>query len=74
MKKAILTLVTIIVSLSCYGSCIKGDCVNGKGIYKFKNGSIYNGEFKEGKPHGKGLLKTSKRVCKSSWVEGKKEG
>ena len=36
--------------------CIKGDCVNGKGI--FDDGVIlYEGEFKDGKYHGQGRLK-----------------
>ncbi len=74
MKKAILTLITAIVSLSCYAACISGDCKNGKGVYELKNGSVYSGDFKNGKPHGLGLIKTTKGICKSNWIGGKKEG
>jgi len=38
-----------------YG-CIKGDCENGTGTYNFKDGSSYSGEWKDGKPDGKGKM------------------
>ncbi len=28
----------------------------GQGVYKFKNGSLYMGWFKNGQPHGEGTL------------------
>lgn len=41
--------------------CISGDCQNGVGTYVFSDGSIYEGNFKSGKPNGKGVLtKTDK--------------
>ena len=35
--------------------CIKGNCINGKGTFKWPNGDQYNGEWKNEKPHGLGL-------------------
>ena len=36
--------------------CIQGDCQNGTGQYIFKDGARYNGQFRNGKPHGKGSV------------------
>ena len=43
--------------------CIKGNCINGKGTFKWPNGDQYNGEWKNEKPHGLGTFK---------WVDGTK--
>lgn len=40
---------------SKYG-CIQGDCINGEGIYVFKDGDRYEGFFKNSKFHGQGLM------------------
>jgi hypothetical protein len=34
--------------------CIEGDCVNGRGIYIYSDGSEYIGEFKDDLPNGQG--------------------
>lgn len=36
--------------------CIVGDCMNGHGSYRYKNGNVYTGDFREGKRHGQGVL------------------
>lgn len=36
--------------------CVSGDCSNGYGVYKFHSGLKYEGEWKDGKRHGKGKL------------------
>lgn len=41
-------------SANKYG-CISGDCVNGQGIYAFRSGALYIGEFQNGEIHGTGV-------------------
>ena len=38
------------------GKCVQGDCVNGTGTFMQPNGSKYTGRFKDGMPHGKGVV------------------
>jgi hypothetical protein len=40
-------------------NCIAGDCANGTGVFKYKDGSKYTGKFKNGKRHGQGSLEMS---------------
>ena len=37
--------------------CIQGDCENGKGTYKYSDGGVYVGQWKDGKMNGQGTLK-----------------
>ena len=37
-------------------TCITGDCINGDGTLRYKNGDTYVGRWKEGKYEGKGVL------------------
>ena len=47
-----------------FSKCIQGDCINGKGTYIFSNIRAklfneevkYEGEFKDKKPHGQGIM------------------
>jgi len=61
MKKIILLLVIISIGFSFqlyaigYGVCTSGDCVNGKGTFKDKDGNIYTGDFVNGRPDGQGI-------------------
>lgn len=43
-------------SSNILSKCIKGDCINGQGTYKWGDGNKYTGQWKNGKPHGKGKL------------------
>ncbi len=36
-------------------NCNKIFCKDGKGVYTYKDGSVWNGEFKNGKAYGKGI-------------------
>lgn len=48
---------------------------NGKGIYRFRNGSIYEGEFLNGKMNGKGILRfKGGTYYNGNWKDGMKNG
>jgi hypothetical protein len=38
------------------GTCIKGNCTNGQGVYMHPNGEKYVGTFKDGKANGQGTI------------------
>ena len=46
----------------------------GKGtmIYKLESEGTYDGEWKNGKKHGKGVLTINDKIIKGEWEEGKK--
>ena len=50
--------------------CISGDCQNGEGVYVERDGSRYEGEWKDGKRHGKGQLVYTNGVTKQGFWEG----
>jgi len=53
------------------GSVDKSEIRNGKGEYVFANGNRYVGEFRDGKPHGKGEeISITGSVRKGDWVDG----
>ncbi len=62
MKKMLLVLpfVFFISSMDAWaGFCQEGDCLNGRGIYRWSNGSNFAGQFKDGVPDGEGVFTTS---------------
>jgi hypothetical protein len=38
------------------GSCVRGDCHNGHGVYKWASGNQYTGTFQNGCRDGKGIF------------------
>ena len=56
MKKLLPLLIVVIFPLILNGQCLSGDCVNGRGVYKYSHGR-YNGEWKNGKRHGFGIMR-----------------
>jgi hypothetical protein len=60
--------------------CVKIDQKNekatkNKAIFYFDDGSIYKGEFKDGKQHGNGILTwLSGDKYEGGWLDGKKHG
>jgi len=56
--------------------CIEGDCVNGWGKMFLEKGFEYEGQWKEGKPNGKGAVKTPywTTISSDKWVEGEIQG
>jgi len=60
--------------------CVEGDCENGKGRYVYSDGSVYEGEFKNGKKDGRGVYTYGSKsindgsVYKGYFTQGKKNG
>ncbi len=46
-----------IISIPTYSQCLKGDCFNGSGSFRFSNGDLYSGEYKNGSQVGTGVYK-----------------
>ncbi len=53
-----------------FKNCIFGDCQNGQGIYVKRDGSRYEGEWKDGQKHGKGQLIYANGITKKGFWEG----
>ena len=55
--------------------CIKGNCENGEGTYKWSTGEVYKGQWKDGKLNGQGIYKWKDgTVYEGQWKDGKKNG
>ncbi len=52
--------------------CMEGDCDNGIGTGFTEEGKIYEGEWKDGYPHGRGTLYIAGgKMITGEWVKGK---
>lgn len=58
MLRSLLTfsLCCICFTIFAQGTCISGDCLDGRGKMKFPDGALYDGPFKRGEFHGLGVL------------------
>ena len=74
MKK-LLTIFFLLQFILGYTQCIEGDCENGTGTYKYENGSVYKGEFKDGNLNGQGkvILKNG-TIREGEFKKGKFKG
>lgn len=65
----------ITLSSTLYSQCLEGDCLNGKGVYKYRNGARYVGQFKNGRLHGIGTFHfTNGNVYTGEWVNNVRQG
>jgi len=55
-KQLMLGLVLLFLSNQIFAQCIQGNCQNGYGIFVYKSGAKYMGDFKNGKLQGQGIL------------------
>jgi hypothetical protein len=55
-KKYILEKYSLLKEIGETNECLEGDCNNGKGKLKYKDGNIYEGNFVNGKREGQGKL------------------
>jgi hypothetical protein len=69
-----LALLLLTASPLIFGQCLDGDCHNGNGKFKFKNGN-YVGVFFNGEAHGNGLFSTRRGYSyDGEWINGVKSG
>ena len=55
--------------------CISGDCYNGRGVYAFRSGAVYTGEFRDGEIHGTGVCHFSDgRQYRGQWKHRQPDG
>jgi hypothetical protein len=71
----VIIIAFFLTPLLASAQCLKGDCSNGVGQYKFENGSIYYGNFKAGQLNGKGTMQySSGDKYTGNWIDNKKQG
>lgn len=56
MSRLIYISLCSLLCFSLQAKCLRGNCNTGNGTTKLKNGSKYSGDFRAGKPHGKGIM------------------
>jgi len=78
MKKFIIFLIVPFLS---FGQCVKGNCLDGEGLYMWDDGmSFWQGEFKDNVLHGMGTLKHFDKngvpygIYDGEWKNGYKDG
>ncbi len=76
--RGVLIFLTVIFSAQLAAAqidCQEGNCISGKGVCVFPSGARYEGQFREGKPHGEGTLFFSDgREYSGDWKNGYREG
>ena len=57
------------------GTYVEGNITNGKGLCKYPNGDVYEGEWKDSKHHGFGIYRFNNGdIYIGQWNEGKRDG
>lgn len=74
MKLINLIFLAISLPFGLHAQCIKGNCNNGRGKYKFNDKSIYEGQFKDGYMHGKGSLLFSEGRYIGQFIRNRRDG
>jgi len=71
-------IISIILTLSTVSllpaQCIKGNCDNGKGKFKYSDNSTYQGQFKNGFRNGKGRLQSHEGIYVGDFIRNLKDG
>ena len=72
--KQLLSIILLLLSTFVFAQCLDGDCQNGNGKFKFKNGT-YDGAFSNGEIDGDGLFLTKRGYSyNGTWKAGAKHG
>ena len=67
----LITLNLMFASALFADECMEGDCDDGFGVGFTEDNKIYEGEWKDGMPHGQGELSVSKgKVIEGWWEKG----
>lgn len=77
MKKllSIVAALLLLATQSLEAQCKKGNCYNGRGTYVYPSGAKYNGQFRDGKIHGDGILYFSNgNKYVGAWINQYREG
>lgn len=65
----VLTCLLVMLPFIGETQCIAGDCLNGRGAFRFPDGSRYIGQFQDGEIHGWGsLLHNNGHRYRGTWV------
>jgi len=71
--KYIVFILLLFVPSSSFCQCKTGDCNNGTGTYDF-GWCVYTGQFKNGKPEGKGVMKYDDYTYEGNFKNGVENG
>jgi hypothetical protein len=76
MKSVVMLFLTVVCfSTVANSQCISGNCTNGEGTFKYRNGMVYSGQFRSGLFNGYGhLALASKDVFKGNFKNGQRNG
>lgn len=75
VKYCSILIIAFLITNDISAQCLSGDCVNGRGTFKYPSGAVYQGEFVDGEIHGIGKLTYSdKREYVGEWVNRYQEG
>ena len=75
MSRFLCVLLCSFTLCSLQADCLRGNCKTGNGTVRLQNGAKYSGEFKSGKPHGKGIMYyTNGNKYLGTWRNGNRHG
>jgi hypothetical protein len=75
MKNVLLILSALFFFSFSQAQCVEGNCYNGFGVYKFKDGSLFRGNFLKSKLQGYGKMKYSNgNIYEGEWRNDLKSG